>query len=357
MTRHWEHGSEFDLREWPPAAGAPPPGPWEGRAVFCAAARDALRALLAHGREHCGWQRLRLPEYLSNEVKTAAARGGLPVETFQDGPGALARALSSAAPRPGDVLMRVNFFGLRDFSAERLELPGGVVLIEDHTHDPFSPAAFHSQADFCLASLRKWLPMPDGAALWSPKKLELPPPPPRQPEAESASARKLAAMLFKWRYLQGLFGGKAAFRELAAHGERGLGVGEAAAMSPWSRLLLKTFPWPQWRQTRRENHNHLTARLEDLKHIEILLPPEGSDAVPYCFSFLLPAAETRENARKTLIAQDIYPLALWNLEKAPCGGVSPPPADFSRHVLGLHCDMRYGEADMERVAAALRRAL
>ena len=37
--------------------------------------------------------------------------------------------------------------------------------------------------------------------------------------------------------------------------------------------------------------------------------------------------------------------------------VPPAHRELSRRVLSLHCDFRYGERDMERVAQALRRAL
>jgi hypothetical protein len=41
------------------------------------------------------------------------------------------------------------------------------LLVEDHSHDPFSPWAVGSSADYAFCSLRKTLPVPDGGLLWS----------------------------------------------------------------------------------------------------------------------------------------------------------------------------------------------
>jgi hypothetical protein len=78
----------------------------------------------------------------------------------------------------------MNYFGLR--TPPDLELPEGVEVLEDHSHDPVSAWAEQSSADFCLASLRKTLPINDGGALWSPVGHRLPPAP---PDRAAASGR------------------------------------------------------------------------------------------------------------------------------------------------------------------------
>ena len=75
-------------------------------------------------------------------------------------------------------MLAVNFFGIRKGKAwqDWLSQHKDIILIEDHTHDPFSTWAQQSTAHYAMASLRKTLPIPDGAILWSPQKMSLPKP-------------------------------------------------------------------------------------------------------------------------------------------------------------------------------------
>ena len=67
------------------------------------------------------------------------------------------------------MVVGVNYFGVREAEPwqawrERTEC----ILVEDHAHDPASAWATTSTADYAFSSLRKTLPVPDGAILWSP---------------------------------------------------------------------------------------------------------------------------------------------------------------------------------------------
>ncbi len=64
----------------------------------------------------------------------------------------------------------VEYFGLRS----GLRVHGGDVLL-DRSHDPGATHVYDRQPDFCFASLRKTLPVPDGGAVWSVLGRELPP--------------------------------------------------------------------------------------------------------------------------------------------------------------------------------------
>ncbi len=66
-----------------------------------------------------------------------------------------------------EYVLAVNYFGLFDkkswenFSKQNPK----AILIEDHSHAPFSEAALNSKAQYSFASLRKVLPLPSGAYL------------------------------------------------------------------------------------------------------------------------------------------------------------------------------------------------
>ena len=103
--------------------------------------------------------------------------------------------------RLGDAIFWVNFFGL-GIKPPFGFVPDWVEIIEDHTHDPWSVWAYESTANWCVASLRKTLPLGNGGVLWSPAGHPLPSASPVTPERHTAALEKfLAAMLLKKRYL------------------------------------------------------------------------------------------------------------------------------------------------------------
>lgn len=344
----WEHGSELHF----PILGAATtaePSPWSSAGAWFGSGRDALRALLRHGRKERGWQRLLVPSYLCQEV-VAAALEEIPVCAFPDRPGSAAPADYASHTRPGDVVLLVNTFGLR--TARFAWSAPSVDVIEDHTHDPWSDWARSSGATYCLASLRKTWPVPDGGVAWSPAAASLPHYPPT-PERVAASGDKLAASLLKALYLSGHAIEKDAFRELALRGEARIASGEISGMPLSTRTLATCLPWKAWRQTRAENHAAFAAALGDDAPVTLLAPEAGAVA----FSCVLDCGSTqrREALRRALIAARVYPAVLWPLEDASIEGIAGADRELAARLLSLHCDQRYSATDMQRVAELVRR--
>jgi hypothetical protein len=78
---------------------------------------------------------------------------------------------STLQPANDDVVLAVNYFGIRSGEPwRRWHEKRSCFLLEDHSHDPVSGWALHSRADYAFSSLRKRMPVPDGAILWSPKR-------------------------------------------------------------------------------------------------------------------------------------------------------------------------------------------
>jgi hypothetical protein len=61
----------------------------------------------------------------------------------------------------------------------------------------------------------------------------------------------------------------------------------------------------------------------------------------------------REFVRRRLIEQNLYPAVLWPLDDALWTDIPARHRDFSRCMISLPCDMRYGRSDLERVAEAV----
>ena len=174
------------------------------------------RQALIHLYRSQGWQRLWVPEYFCYDVVASLRETGLELRFYTDYPDdhddskTLENIQRNGLFRPTDAVMRVNYFGTRSYrSPEKLMVP----VVEDHTHDLIGDWALRSNADWCIASLRKSLPIPEGGMLWSPVGLRLPEQPALSDENEKIAAIRWEAMKLKADYLEGRFGDKEAFRK------------------------------------------------------------------------------------------------------------------------------------------------
>ncbi len=348
----WESGSDF---HWPPwSARARATGvPWAG-GIHVSTGRDALRLVLASGTSERGWRRLWVPEYFCQHVTAALVRPDLELRPYPDNP--LLEAPSLPDSVRGDAVLVMNYFGLRG----PLEAPrrDGVEIVEDHSHDPLSPWSRTSTADFCVASLRKTIPLPDGGVAWSPRGHPLPAEPAPAAQRTRAASARLAAMILKGKYLSGDPVDKATYRELSLRGERAFHRPARAAMSEVSRATLDSFPFEAWREARASNHavlRDLLAPLAPLAGIH-LLEPYAPKVAPFACVLIAESAARRERIRAALIEARIFPAVHWPLERTVLR-IGAESRRLSRRLLAIHCDGRYGADDMRRIAAVVIRSV
>jgi hypothetical protein len=320
----WESGSAFHL-----VLGAEHKRPFDGGRFF-GSGRQALVALLAHGRNAYGWTAVHLPTYYCPDVVDDVAPI-LEVKRYTASPEG---DIEEPSPGNTEVVVAVSYFG----QPPVVPRSRGRVLIVDATHDPVAPWLSTVDADFVFASLRKTLPLPDGGVLWSPAWRVLPSPASATDRHLAGVGQILAAMNLKAAYLEHGTGTKQAYLELYAAGEECFRGGIPGEMSAYSRAALRTFPIEHWRAQRIANIATLTASLSDL------------DVLPSTFGVVLrfPSAELRETVRQGLIARHIYPAVLWNLDPAE------RHHDLSQRLLFLHADFRSNPADLLLVAQAVR---
>lgn len=341
----WELGSQPHWLRFERRADAEP-RPWDSGGELFASGRDALRAVI-HAR---GWRRVWAPTYLCQEVVAALDETGAEVALYPDNPTLPAPRLDDVPDRAEEAVLLVNYFGLR--SRDEQPRLRRAALIEDHTHAPCSPWARSSLADFCVASLRKLLPLPDGGAAWSRRHATPGPAPGAEPRTLAGSDR-LAGYLLKDLYLQGHDVDKATYRELLARGEDRMTGGPPAPISVLARELLRVFPLTAWAEHQRRLFEH---GLRHLPSVRVLRPRDPA-ATPFGFAVVFADARQRDRVRERLTEERVYCSALWPLDEPRHPGVPEGDRDLARRLVVLPCDARYDAADVERAARKLEQAV
>lgn len=343
VQTRWEYGSQFHWQHLG-ADGEQGKVPWTSESVRLGCGRDALRALTDHLRP----PRLWFPSYLCQELIAPFVGSSLDLHCYPDSPLESSLDLRRIPLRSRDAVLVVDYFGLGSRGRVLPTNVQDVTIIEDHTHGPCSTWAQSSQADYCFASLRKSIPIPDGAVLWSPRALEL-------PRCELAGfqrsghvQQRLSGMLMKSLYLDGHDVGKPLFRELLDKGEQQFAEASISTISPLSGVLMDIFPFETWRSVRRENFKRLAEGLADTSHFEVLKPADSREA-PFAVVCVFRDAHSCAAAHRLLVARDIYPSRLWPLDKPALEGVPPEHVSLSRRTFALPCDGRYGTRDVDHV--------
>jgi hypothetical protein len=338
-TGRWEVGSAFPLPPLP-VPGQPRTGWLPRDVVLHGTGRQAIRALLQHGRDVHDWQRVLIPSYSCPDV-SSALRDVLPTARYPSSPGT---RTGPPEPGPNEVVLVTSLFGIQPGNPSPLS---GTNIILDVTHDPLAPWLDDVDAGYVVASLRKTLPVPDGAATWSPRGLSLPRDPPPVARHIEAVAAGVRAMYLKSEYLGGADVGKDTYLRLFASMEQEFGHCEPARISAFSRDLIRSFPVHKWRRQRLRNIDCLTEALGASSRLAVLPSTFGVIA-------LFESRHQRDEARLWLLRARIYPAILWPMESAD---VEHADRDFSQRMLFLHADFRWTEHDMHRVAEQVAASL
>jgi len=325
-----------------------------GRAHLTNVFRGAT--LLADGRQcivalirQYGWKRLWMSDYFCYEViETIKEQTGIEVMMYVDSP--LNEGKVEELPfMEGDALLRMNFFGMRVFRSNKT-IP--VYVIEDHSHDLFGHWALNSDADWCISSIRKTLPLPEGGMMWSPKGHKLTIAIPSSDENERIAAIRWGGMEMKAKYLRGENVSKDVFRKIFLETEEWFGHAEPSVMDERTKeFICRMFDVNRWFSAKRQNWSLLN-RLINKEHCEVI-NAESESCTMFSLVLLLESKERRDAIRRKLIERCVYPAILWNLPEE----ASTTSKDFSQRMLSIHCDGRYTEDDIRQLANILNQVL
>lgn len=299
--------------------------------IFFATGRQPIISLI--GQE--GWKRIWIPAYFCYEVVDSIKQTGIEIAFYNDYPSANdVSAIQRINFKEGDVLLRINYFGLRDFrNNKNIKAP----VIEDHSHDLLGHWALFSDADWCIASLRKSLPLAEGGMLWSPKHLKLPIVC-RSKENEVIAEKRWKAMGMKRDYLAGAMVEKEQYRKLYLESEELLDTLAPCTLSNYDMDYLGKLDINAWYSAKKNNWR----LLRDVGGLNVLLP-ENDFCNVFSLIILLKNTEERNRVHHCLIKSNIYPAILWNLPEDANDEIK----DFSKQMLSIHCDGRYNLKEIE----------
>lgn len=296
-----------------------------------------------------GWGRIWMPEYFCYEViESLRQMTGIEIAYYQDFPTNNAQGIVATLPyRDGDVLLRTNYLGIRDFRCEA-DIP--VPVIEDHTHDLMGHWSLYSKADWCIASLRKTLPIPMGGVLWSPKGHDYPTVVRNSQDAEKIASRRWKAMELKAAYLRGEDVKKEDFRKILIDTEDWFDHAEPSMMDERTMDFIRNLDINAWYNAKRRNWQYLCQMVKTKAQV---LKPEDESCNMFSFTILAADRDQRDKWRLGLIENNVYPAILWQVPDTAHKVVGA----VSNRLLSIHCDGRYSVEDMENMAKLINQVL
>ncbi|MBD5308360.1 MAG: hypothetical protein HDS15_03660 [Bacteroides sp.] len=296
-------------------------------------------------------KRVWIPSYYCYESITGIESLGIQIVFYHCSPVSdLREIITSLCIKSKEAILVMNYFGLHsqvDYSEHDF------LIIEDHSHDPISDWALHSNADWCFASLRKTIPVADGGILWSPVGRSLPLEPETSWQAVKNFDYRYSAMKEKTNYLlTGTEFLKNHYLTVFKDTEEAFSSIPICAISALSRQIVKSFDLRYWLDLKKRNFEILRSLLIPDSTYEIL-QPLTSNTTPFSLILLFTSQQKRDAVRRYLIQSQVYPAILWAVPE----NTDSESDNFSKRMLSIHCDGRYTPTDMEELACRINKAI
>lgn len=297
----------------------PPPG-----ALALNLARRALEYVLRARRPRA----LLLPAWLCSVMLEPVRATGVALRPYHVGADFAGPA--DLAPGPDELLLCVNYFGVRDRQVQALGARWGGRLIVDGSQAFFGPLPAGAHV---ITSPRKFFGVPDGAFLWTDGRLD-------EPLDEDDSTGRDT-------HLRGRLqdGPQAHYPEFQRR-ERALSSVPLRRMSAATADHLAHVDVAGARARRLDNFRRLHQLLGDRNELPLA---EEDTAGPLAYPFL----GGGPGLRRRLIGEGIFVPTYW--PELTDDRLDPTERRFRDRLLPLPLDQRYGPGHMERIAAAVLR--
>ena len=329
-------------------------------ALFFDSARSALRKCICHIQNQHKTGKFLLPAYLCPAILQPFAELQVPYDFY---------AVDSALRVNLDSLDRqlktgnhgvliIHYFGfpVGEEFRQYWETKGAAeLLIEDCAQALLTEENgqwIGRQADYSVTSLRKFLPVPDGAWLVSDDAL------PATPygfglHQQRFMAKRALGMLLKGEYLESEHPNRERFdrfmgllREAEADLDASTHSGE---MSEWTKRLLDRLSLESARQARRSNYRYLLQSIEELDWVQPLFATLPDNVCPLGFPIEVATPSLRDEFRSYLIENGVYTPTHWTLPDEVPADEFPEAHELAERILTIPIDQRYGEREMDYI--------
>lgn len=246
------------------------------------------------------------------------------------------------------LFLYADYFGrpaIKDKELQKLKETGNIIFIEDRTHNLLQKRKYAFQPDYIMASLRKWLPIPDGGLLWGETS---------KPFGNDTvfSATRLKAQCMRHEFLScGDETIKTEYRKIFSTVSDLMDEDEPSAMSAYAHSLAKQTDWDWVRKTRWQNAEALISILSTSSYIKFVQDKPGLSDLYVPFT-----VPNRDEVQSKLSAEGIFNTIIWPLkeeQKEAC-----KVAKYTEeNMLAAPCDQRYAEEDMKTIGAEIVRVV
>lgn len=190
--------------------------------------------------------------------------------------------------KKNEAFLYINYFGLKERTAENLATEYGEQLIIDNSQAFYSPRVKGIDTFY---SPRKFFGVPDGGYLYSDALIEIP------STRDDTSWTRMKHLCQRIEF--GPETGYLFFREAEEH----LDNSPIKKMSLLTQRILESIDYEQCATIRRSNYSYLFSNLSDINQLDIKLE---DDSVPMIFPFL-----NKTSTRQVLLSNRIYVASYW----------------------------------------------
>jgi hypothetical protein len=241
-----------------------------------------------------------------------------------------------------DVVLINNFWGISNCTINKGNKK--CTIIEDHSHGWLSESCKESRADYCIASLRKSVPVPLGGIAWRPngKEIDF-----RVPITNDTSFQDIWNAILKGMKLKGTYEKnpiadetkKRNFLEIINREEQKMHTNlNLVPLIKQHEKIIEEYLHTDYLGIKQDNLEKIHTLLKPSKEFEVI-----KDTQPSFGLILYIDTETKmHKLRSYLITHHIYPSLLWPENNVVYG-----------YYLNIHIDFRYNEITMAYICSIL----
>ena len=310
------------------------------------AGRYALKYIFLHICEDQNISAIWLPHYYCPLIKRWLENEFKNIQYYSINPFDVNEQIDWTMFSTKDLVLVQNYWGLKTTIYPKGERP---IIVEDHSHGWLSQGCLNSRADFCIASLRKTIPVPLGGIAWKPKNSLSNMPFPKTESKNAPISR--SSMNYSWSLISKAMELKSKARTeqdkrefLGTYMTGELYLGENFEIIPMENEHTETIEpllFKNFNIYKKRNLSYLQKKLKPVEAYKRLPFLEGT---PFGLLFIFEDREILERLKQHLIEKSIYPAELWNNN----------PINYQyKYLLNIHIDFRYTPNDLDYIAESI----